>query len=185
MLARALRPGDIVGGGGWSVKTSLAIALFAVVLAGCGGNGAPGSEGTATDQHSVVSNERVERCTERFLDRVEGTDADKVRRYVEVTYCAPFAERGWVYDDGTLSIAAQSWLIENGSEECASADDDQVAQTVPCDQVDSTGGVLVIDCAILHQVRRSEVRDYIAQLQRTHDVECDDGTPLEQLGAPG
>jgi hypothetical protein len=166
------------------VRTSLAIALFAVVLAGCGGNGASGSEGTATDQRLVASDERVERCTNRFLDRVEGTDSEKIRRYVEVTYCAPFAARGWVYDDGTLSIAAQSWLIDNGSRECESADDDQAAQTVPCDQLESTGGVLVIDCAILHQVRRSEVRDYIAQLQRTHEVECDDGTPLERLGAP-
>jgi hypothetical protein len=177
----------IIGEGELSVRTWLVIALFAVVLAGCGGTGASGSEGTATDQRSVAANERVERCTERFLERVEGSDAvkDEARRYVEVTYCAPFAERGWVYEDGTLSIAAHSWLIEGSSEECASAGDDEPVQTAPCDQLEPTDGTQVIDCAILQQVRRSEVRDYVEQLKRIHEVECDDGTPLAQLGAPG
>jgi hypothetical protein len=167
-----------------SVKIWLAGAFFAFVLAGCGSGGSR-TEGTATDQHSAGVNERVERCTERFLERVEGaaTGKDEARRYIEVTYCAPLAERGWVYEDGTLSIAAHTWLIEGSSEECASAGDDEPAQTVPCEQLEATGGIQVLDCAVLHQVRRSEVRDYVAQLQRTHDVECDDGTPLEELGA--
>jgi hypothetical protein len=170
-----------------SVRTWLAGALFAVVLTGCGGTGGPRTEGTAADQLSGGANRRVERCTERFLERVEGADAgeDEARRYVEVTYCAPFDERGWVYEDGTLNIAAQTWLIEGGSEACASVGEDAPAQTVACEQPETTGGTQIIDCAILHQVRRSEVRDYLQQLQRNHGVECDDGTPLEELGATG
>jgi hypothetical protein len=169
------------------MRAWLASALFAFLLAGCGGTGGARTEGTAADQQSVAAHARVERCTARFLERVEGADAgtDDTRRYVEVTYCAPFAERGWVYEDGTLSIAAHTWLIERSSGECASAGDDQPAQTVPCEQLEPTGGIQVIDCAILHQVRRSEVRDYVERIQRSHEVECDDGTPLEELGASG
>jgi hypothetical protein len=163
-----------------SVRTWLAGAFFAFVLAGCGSGGSR-TEGTAIDQPSSA-NTRVERCTERFLERFEGAAAgkDEARRYIELTYCAPFAERGWVYEDGTLSIAAHTWLIEGSSEECAR--DDEPAQTIPCEQLERTGGIQVLDCAILHQVRRSEVRDYVAQLQRTHEVQCDDGTPLQELG---
>ena len=33
--------------------------------------------------------------------------------------------------------------------------------------------------------RRSEVKEYIERLQRKHPViECDDGTPVEDLGVP-
>jgi hypothetical protein len=164
------------------VRTWLASALFAFVLAGCDGTGGVRNEGT--DPQSVPS-ERIERCTERFLERVDGQDAstDEARRYVEVTYCAPFDERGWVYEDGSLSIAAHTWLIEGSSEECLSGGADEPAQTVPCEELEPTAGLQVIDCAILHHVRRSEVRDYIEQLQQKHEVECDDGTPVEALGA--
>ena len=160
------------------VRTWLAIALLAVVPAGCGGT---------TTESTVACRERASREVHGAFPRgVGGTEVtDDARRYVEVTYCAPFAERGWVYEDGTLSIAAHSWLVEGSSEECASAGVATSAQTVPCEQLDSTGGTQVIHCAILHRVRRSEVRDYVEQLERTHEVECDDGTPLEQLGAPG
>jgi hypothetical protein len=170
-----------------TVRTCLACALFAVVLAGCGGASDLQAGGTATDQRSIATSERVERCTDRFLERVEGADSDKdeVRHYVEVTYCAPFAERGWVYEDGTLNIKAYTWLIQGSSEACASASGNQPAQTVPCEQVESAGGIQILDCAILHQVRRSEVREYVEELERTGEVECDDGTPLEDLGASG
>jgi hypothetical protein len=90
-----------------------------------------------------------------------------------------------VYEDGTLSIDAQYWLIGGSSGECASGGDGQPAQTIPCGQLEPTGGTQVIDCAILHQVRKSEVRDYLGRLEQSNDVKCDDGTPLEQLGAPG
>ena len=166
------------------MKTWLASAVFVVALAGCG-TGSGRSEEVATGQRPSSANERIERCTERFLERVKGEDAStgEIRRYIEVTYCAPFAERGWVYVDGTLSIAAHTWLIEGTSEECASAGSDEPAQTVPC--LEPTGEPQIIDCAILHEVRRSEVRVYLEQLQRKHEVECDDGTPVKQLGASG
>jgi len=169
----------------FTVRTWLASGLFAVVLAGCGGTGGVRTE--EGKQQSVPASERIERCTERFLERVDGQDAstDEVRRYVEVTYCSPFAERGWVYEDGTLSIAAHTWLIEGSSEECSSAGADEPAQTVPCEELEPMAGLQIIDCAILHQVQRSEVRGYIEHLQRKHQVECDDGTPVEELGASG
>jgi hypothetical protein len=170
-----------------TVRTWLASALFVVALAGCGGTGGVRTEGIATDQQPFAASERIERCTERLLERVKGEDAstEETRRYIEVTYCAPFVERGWVYEDGTLSIAAHTWLIGASSEECASAGADEPAQTVPCEELEPTGGLQVIDCSILHHVRRSEVRDYVEQLQRKHEVECDDGTPVEELGASG
>jgi hypothetical protein len=40
----------------------------------------------------------------------------------------------------------------------------------------------ILDCALLHHVRRSEVRDYVERLQREGAVECDDGAPLDDLG---
>jgi hypothetical protein len=131
---------------------------------------------------------RAERCTERFLERVksEGSadpEAEEVRRYVESTYCTPFDRRGWVYEDGTLSIAAHTWLETSGKEVCQSAGLENIVTTMPCEKLDRGTRPTVIDCAMLHYVRRSEVRDYIERL-RTPDVECDDGTPLEVLGAP-
>lgn len=138
-----------------SVRTLVATALL-VALAGCA-SGAGGEP-------------RVDRCVERLLADADATT--EARRYARKTYCEPFASRGWVYEDGALSIGAQRWLEEGGSEQCASEN----AATVPCE--DSR----VIDCALLHHVRRSEVRDYVARLR--DDVECDDGTPVEQLGVP-
>jgi hypothetical protein len=41
----------------------------------------------------------------------------------------------------------------------------------------------VLDCGLLHLVRRNEVQTYLEELGRP--VECDDGTPLDQLGADG
>ena len=107
-----------------------------------------------------------------------------MRRYAKNTYCAPFEQKGWVYDDGALSIAAQTWL-DNG-EECetevavtgAEESDRGPTQTIPCLQTNS------IDCAFLHHVRQTEVMAYIAERQRDGDVHCDDGTPLEELGVP-
>ena len=179
-----VQPGELADSRELAVRTWLAIALLVVALAGCGGTG---TEAGGTDHRSSAASDRIERCTERFLERVQGEDAstEETRRYVEATYCAPFAERGWVYEDGTLSIAAHTWLIEGSSEECASAGADEPAQTVPCEELEPTGGIQVLDCAILHQVRRSEVRVYLEQLQRKHEVECDDGTPVGELGASG
>lgn len=137
------------------------------------------NEAIATD------GQRIERCTERFLERVEDEDVstEEARRYIEVTYCAPFVERGWVYEDGTLSIAAHTWLFGSSSEECVSARAGEPAETVPCEELQPTGALQEIDCGVLHHVRRSEVQDYVEQLKREYEVECDDGTPVEELGA--
>jgi hypothetical protein len=126
----------------------------------------------------------VQTCNDRFVERAraEGYDADEeqLRRYVETTYCSRFAEQGWVYEDGTLSIAAYEWGQEGG--ECSMAEAGEPARSVPCDDL---GEDPIIDCALLHHVRRSEVRDYVEELRREErNVECDDGTPLDELGAP-
>jgi hypothetical protein len=142
------------------VRTLVTTALL-VALAGCGSSAGESSQ--------------VDRCVDRLLARADATDT--ARLYARNAYCEPFASRGWVYEDGALSIDAQHWLVEGGSEECESAaNNDGQSETVPCEQSS------VIDCALLQHVRRSEAQDYLATLGR--DVECDDGTPVEQLGVP-
>jgi hypothetical protein len=97
-----------------------------------------------------------------------------------VTYCSRFSARGWVYDDGTLSIEAHMWVEEGGGEECAQGTE-AGQKTVPCDTIEEDP---FIECALLHHVRKQEVREYVAELQRQRpEVRCDDGTPLSALGA--
>jgi hypothetical protein len=145
------------------VRILVTAALVVLTVAGCGSE--------SSDQS------RVERCTERLLSRGEGEATDEARAYVRRTYCGPFERRGWVYEDGALSIDTQKWLDEGGMEVCETAGAGGQSVTVPCEDESPT-----INCAMLHHVRRSEVREYVAQLPR--DVECDDGTPVEQLGVP-
>ena len=83
------------------------VTALLVALAGCGSNAGESS--------------RADRCTDRLLAGVESTRA--ARRYVRNTYCELFASRGWVYEDGALSVDAQRWLVEGGSEECESETD--------------------------------------------------------------
>jgi hypothetical protein len=149
------------------VRTSIAAALFVLALTGCG------SKSDEADNDPS----RVERCVDRFLESVRPEDlatsgTGAVRRYIRRMYCGPFASRGWVYDDGVLSIDAQRWLDEGGSEACGS----ERTETTPCEQS------RIIDCAMLRHVRRSEARAYVEKLGR--EIECDDGTPVEQLGVP-
>jgi hypothetical protein len=40
-----------------------------------------------------------------------------------------------------------------------------------------------LECALLHFVRRAEAQAYIHELTKSHHVTCDDGTPLDKLGA--
>jgi hypothetical protein len=159
------------------VRISVAIALVVLTLAGCGSD-----SGEARGDQP-----RVERCVDRLLQGVRpedlaSTGTDEARRYVRVTYCARFESRGWVYDDGALSIAAHRWLEGSGSEECGTVREDGQSETVPCEELEPPEGPKLIDCAILRHVRRSEVRHYLAELRP--DVECDNGTPVEQLGVP-
>lgn len=152
------------------MRAFLATVLFASVLAGCGTHA--GSQSDA----------RINKCVDRLMHRAttNGSSEQEVRLYAKRTYCAPFERNGWVYGDGALSIAAQKWLDSGGT--CATGNAGKPTQTVPCEPAnrDATG---TIDCAMLHFVRRTEVVAYVAKLQRDGDVHCDDGTPLEELGA--
>ena len=146
--------------------TARLAAAALLLAAGCGsGSAEPAS--------------RVERCTERFLGRVAESERQETRRYVETAYCAPFERRGWIYDDGTLKLEAHA---DSGSQECATAEPGEGARTVPCEALEQESPD-VLDCGLLHLVRRSEVKEYVEELQRTREVRCDDGTPLNELGA--
>ena len=142
--------------------------LVLVATAGCGGEAEPGAA-------------RVDRCTERFLDGIESDglpedERDVTRRYVERTYCSRFEKEGWVHEDGSLSIDAYTGMM--GEAECAESRAGEEAVTVPCDEFEDN----VLDCAILHHVRKEEVRAYVEGLGRPGRVECDDGTPVHELG---
>jgi len=104
----------------------------------------------------------------------------EVRRYATKAYCEPFDKRGWVYRNGTLSIDAYRYVKDSGT--CSTAAPGQPAQTMPCEELEA-GGPLTLDCAILHQVPRAEVRTYVAKVRRNREVRCDDDTPLSELGA--
>ena len=105
---------------------------------------------------------------------------EQARRYVRDTYCARFDENGWVYADGALSIEAQKWLEAGAA--CAASDTGDPTKTIPC--TTEAAGTELLDCALLHVVRRSEVKDYLERLQTNGPVECDDGTSLDDLGIP-
>jgi hypothetical protein len=154
------------------MRPRIALAAILLVVAGCGSG-----EDASVDAAAA----RVERCVERFLERTDSAELPEadLRRYVESVYCVPFERKGWIYDDGTLSIAAHA---ESESEECVQAESDGETETVPCEEPDG-GGPLVLDCAILHLVRRDEVQEYVRQLEQSREVSCDDGTALDRLGA--
>jgi hypothetical protein len=123
-----------------------------------------------------------DRCVQRMMARSEKLRPDlkdrraEVEAYLRATYCDRFAARGWVYADGSLSIDAQHWLVHGST--CGTSAHGQPAQTVPCEQLNAQS--TSIDCAMLHYVRRAEVRAY---LRRVGATRCDDGTPLAELGA--
>jgi hypothetical protein len=130
----------------------------------------------STEQRSSAT-AHVDRCVERLLGRsAGGGNEQEVRVYVKSTYCVPFERNGWIYDDGALRIAAQEWLDNGGEEACLTGDP---SRTVQCETATE-----VIDCALLHHVRRAEVTAYLAELQRDGSVHCDDGTALAELGVP-
>jgi hypothetical protein len=150
-----------------SVRIATAVVL---VVAGCS---------SGNNDRSETS--RVGSCTDRLLERASANGSpDQVRRYVETAYCAPFAKRGWVYENGTLSLDAYKY-VQNGGR-CAEGGSGEPSRTVPCEEVDPSGP-LILDCAILHLVPRAEVKPYVAKLRRQREVRCDDGTPLSGVGA--
>jgi hypothetical protein len=154
------------------MRASLAIVLFGAILAGCG------------TSDSEQRDARISKCVDRALRHAttSGGNEQQARRYIKDTYCARFERNGWVYEDGALSIAAQTWLDDGGR--CATASAGKPARTVPCEKANRDTATGTIDCALLHDVRRTEVIAYVAELQREGDVQCDDGTSLEELGVP-
>jgi hypothetical protein len=159
------------------------VLAVALVVAGCGSSGESGENAASSGEASTAAAPRVEKCVERLLARAtsDALTETEVRRYIEGTYCSPFEREGWVYEDGTLSIAAYLFLARGSSEECATAEVGE-GETVPCGELPGDGPV-VLDCAVLHAVRREEAQQYVRELERHREVSCDDGTPLERLGA--
>jgi hypothetical protein len=160
---------------------TLAVALVVFAVAACGSD----SQTPSTESSRVAA--RVEKCVDGFLRRLPSQNsadasAEELRRYVENTYCMRFARSGWVHDDGTLKIAAHTSL--EVSEECIGGVTGGSTRTVPCSELETRDAPQIIDCALLHHVRRSEVQRYVGKLRREGAVECDDGTPLRQLGTP-
>lgn len=155
-------------------EAAAAVCAAALIGGGCGAGMADTSRADA----------RVERCVERLLSR-GGSEADtgSARRYVAETYCRPFESRSWIYDDGTLAIRAHVWAMESGSEDCEVATAGGRSRDVPCDQLERDASRIVLDCALLHHVRRGEAQAYLAKLRSEAEVECDDGTALDDLGA--
>lgn len=169
------------------MRACVTIVAFVCVLAGCGTSGGEKRHaGTSTDRGSSRAASRINKCVDRLLSRAttNGGSEQQVRRYVQDTYCVPFEQNAWVYEDGALSIAAQRWLDNAG--ECAASSEPTPTGTVPCAPTSRPGhaGTRSIDCALLHHVRRTEVRAYMADQQRAGEVHCDDGTPLGDLGVP-
>ena len=148
------------------MRAALAIAVV-LAIAGC----------SSGEKRAAQADSRVEHCTQRFLDRIGG-DAE-IRSYVERTYCEPFARKGWVYPDGTLSIGAQLSTLNGSACESVTSTPGGPTTTIPCD----ARPLYPLDCAVLQYVRRNEVRAYLHKLERSHSVSCDDGTPLDKLGA--
>jgi hypothetical protein len=142
---------------------------FVLAVTGCG---------------SSNENAGVDRCVDRMLSRSEvgAADEESARSYVRRTYCERFEGNGWVDDDGVLSIAAQRWLDDSGT--CEAGGEGQPSRTVPCEEFEEPPALRHVNCALLHHVRRSEVRAYVAERQREGPFACDDGTPLAELGVP-
>ena len=160
----------------WHVRSLAALLICAAALTACG------SHGSRHAGPAPPSNSRVERCIDRLLAGTNAASAGRelVRRYTRDTYCNRFQQKGWIYRDGALKLAAQLWL-QNGT--CAEGVAGQPAKVVPC-KLERSGGVLTVDCGLLRVVRRSEVRSYLRGLQAGGLVVCDSGIPLARLGIP-
>jgi hypothetical protein len=131
---------------------------------------------------SSTAEGRIERCVDRLIQHADTRklSVEVLRRYARTAYCARFEQRGWIYDDGALSIRVQTAI--KGQEACSIARPGESPQTVPCQELSQ--GRTRIECALLRYVRRSEVTAYLERLESKGGVECDDGTPLSELGVP-
>jgi hypothetical protein len=146
----------------------IALALLALVLlTACG----------SAKEKGAGESPLIAQCLDRMLEQVDGPRTPIVREYLRRTYCVPFAKHGWVHADGTISIEAHEWMLSQRT--CVSEQDGVTTKCDPREGMEAP----VLECALLHLVRRSEVQSYLEDLQRRRGkVECDDGTPLDQLG---
>jgi hypothetical protein len=161
----------------------MAVLILGATASACASGSSGRSEGTRSSVPPAAS--RIERCVDRLLRGTttqKAADDETSRRYARETYCARFEEHGWVYEDGAVSIAAQTWLDQGAA--CARGSDREPTRTVPCEPGRTARGMRTLDCALLHIVRRSEVRAYIDRLEKKGSVTCDDGTELDKLGIP-
>ena len=160
--------------------------VFALVLTSCGATSDDGRDTKTAPEARGSPASLSDKCTERLIAGVPEVEREQARHYVEATYCARFADRGWVYDDGALSIEAHMWLENAGEEECALATPPgEPAKTIPCERFDERGPYFIADCGLLKHVRASDVRTYLDELRRRYGtVQCEDGTPLNGLATP-
>jgi hypothetical protein len=172
----------VIARGVRTLRLALLTATIAAAAVGCRSE----TKEARNDRPAAQAASRIEGCTQRILERAEQraenttTSKAEIERYIRTTYCMWFEREGVVHDDGTLALGAYLVVLNGGT--CARAAPNQPARTVPCEGLDRRGPN-VLDCALLHDVRRSEVQDYVAKLQRARTVSCDDGTPLDELGA--
>jgi hypothetical protein len=169
----------------FSVRSYLALLLFAAALSACDSSSGEARDGAqSAEREPAAATARIESCVDRLLSRATTQDVneDDARSYARDTYCARFEANGWIDDDGVLSIGAHTWHEEGGT--CAFGSEEQPTRTVPCEELDAPGRRRV-DCALLHHTRRSDVKAYVERLQRERPIiECDDGTPVDDLGVP-
>jgi hypothetical protein len=152
------------------------LSICAAALTGCGSH--------ARRATPEPTNSRVERCVDRLVAGSNAPSAGKelLRSYARDTYCHRFEQKGWIYEDGALKLAAQHSLVSGGT--CAEGVVGQPAKVVPCKLKRSSSGVLTIDCGMLRFVRRSEVRNYLRRLEAGGPVACEENIPLAKLGVP-
>jgi len=163
------------------VRVCLAVLIVGATVSACGSERS--DETPSSAPRAAI---RIEHCVDRLLwyaTTRSAPDEAEARRYARRTYCARFEENSWVYEDGAVSISAQTWLDQGAT--CARGSEGEPTTTAPCDVERTTRGVETLDCALLHIIRRSEVREYIGRLEMNGAaVKCDDGTALDKLGVP-
>src|SRR5207237_5994455 len=94
----------------WHVRSLAGLLICAAALTACGSHGR--HAGPASP-----SNSRVERCVDRLVAGTNAASAGRVlvRRYARETYCNRFQQKGWIYRNGALKLAAQLWLQNGGT----------------------------------------------------------------------
>jgi hypothetical protein len=140
---------------------------------------------TACSSSKHASAQRIAKCTERMVSRIDFArnptlTKSAARQYVRRTYCEPFAQRGWVYPDGTFKLAAYT---RSTSSSCSMGEAGQPSHRVPCKSLENQGSTAILDCGFLRFVRKSDAQRYIASLTHPSIVKCDNGMRLADVGA--